>query len=166
MTQDVEAVATAYELAAFETVQELKPALPVKWSLEKFEVAQDLALSGKTKSKISKDRKIPLPVINKWLESSEFRDYIDSIVLEAAKINKNKRLQLLVKTLAAREDLAEQEGYADFSRKDSLDIISEIRKETGEDKGSQQSNYTTLLESLLKHSIENQPKVIQVENKQ
>lgn len=155
---------SAYELASFETVHVATPAMPVQWSLEKFNVAHDLATTGKTKTKIAKDRKIPLAVINKWLESGEFRDYVDSIVQEAAKVSKNSRLKLLMKTLAAREEQAELEGYAEFSRKDSLDIIAEIRKETGEDKGSQQSNYTTLLESLLKHSMENQPKIIQVES--
>lgn len=155
-------VVAANELASFETEYEAKPAMPVRWSIEKYNVAHELALSGKSKRQVAKELKIPLTAINKWLESGEFRDYIDSIVVEAAKANKNRRLQLLMKTLAAREAQAEEEGYADFSRKDSLEIIAEIRKETGEDKGANQSNYTNLLESLLKHSMDNQPKVIQI----
>lgn len=159
---DLVAVVDASELAEFETPYERKPALPVKWSIEKYNVAHALALSGKTKTAIAKQFKISLPMINRWLESGEFRDYVDSIVTDAAKLNKNHRLKLLLKSLAAREAQAEEEGYADFTRKDSLEIIAEIRKETGEDKSLNQSNYTNLLESLLKHSMEHQPTVINV----
>lgn len=156
-------VSGATELASFETPSYgVTPLLPVQWSIEKYKVAQELALSGKTKTKIAKDLKIPLAVINKWLENKEFTEYINDIVTEGAKALKSKRLQLLMKTLQAREERAELDGYDTFSSKDGLDIISEIRKETGEDKGSGQSNYTNLLESLLKHSIAHQQTVIQV----
>ena len=160
-------VSGASELASFET-----PALgitkvaPVQWSIEKYKVAQELALSGKKKTTIAKELKIPLAVINKWLENQEFNEYVQEIVLEGAKTLKSKRLQLLMKTLQAREERAELDGYDTFSSKDGLDIISEIRKETGEDKGSGQSNYTNLLESLLKHSITHQQPVIQVGGKE
>lgn len=154
---------TASELASFETpVCGVTQVLPVQWSIEKYKVAQELALSGKTKTKIAKDMKIPLAVINKWLENKEFNDYVQDIVTEGAKALKSKRLQILMKTLQAREERAELDGYDTFSSKDGLDIISEIRKETGDDKGSGQSNYTNLLESLLKHSIAHQQTVIQV----
>lgn len=154
---------SANELASFETpAPSAVKILPVQWSIEKYNVAQELALSGKTKTKISKDLKIPIAIINKWLESKEFTEYINSIVMEYAKASKAERLRLLMKALKAKEDLAELDGYDTFSRKDPLDIIAEIRKETGEDKGSGQSNYTSLLENLLKHSITNQQPIIQV----
>lgn len=167
-TENLPVVATAAsELAEFETPVYAPTKLPpVQWSIEKYTVAQELALSGKTKTKIAKDLKIPLAVINKWLENEEFRDYVNDVVMEGAKTLKSKRLQLLMKTLQAREERAELDGYDTFSNKDSLDIISEIRKETGEDKGSGQSNYTNLLESLLKHSITHQQPVIQVGGKE
>jgi len=157
------AVLGAGELEEFETASYGASKMPpVQWSIEKFKVAEELALSGKTKTRISKDLKIPIAVINKWLENAEFNEYVNSIVLEFAKTSKASRLKLLMKTLKAREDQAELDGYDTFSRKDGLEIIAEIRKETGEDKGVGQSNYTNLLESLLKHSIANQQPVIQV----
>ena len=156
----------AHELASFETpVYGVTKVAPVQWSIEKYNVAQELALSGKTKSKIAKDMKIPLAVINKWLENPEFNEYIREIVMEGAKILKADRLQVLMKTFAARKERAELDGYDTFSSKDGLDIVAEIRKETGDDKGSGQSNYTNLLESLLKHSIAHQQPVIQVGGK-
>lgn len=156
-------VCGAHELASFETpVPSLVQVTPVHWSIEKYKVAEELALSGKTKKTIAKDLKIPLAVINRWLESKEFSEYVNSIVMEYAKASKAERLKLLMKTLKAREEQAELDGYDTFSKKDSLDIVAEIRKETGEDKGSGQSNYTSLLENLLKHSITNQQPIIQV----
>ena len=156
-------VSGASELASFETpVLGTTKVAPVQWSIEKYNVAQELALSGKTKSKIAKDMKIPLAVINKWLENREFTEYVQEVVTEGAKALKSKRLQILMKTLNAREERAELDGYDTFSNKDGLDIISEIRKETGEDKGNGQSNYSNLLENLLKHSIAHQQTVIQV----
>jgi len=150
-------------LEAFETpVSGAVTVAPVQWSIEKYNVAQELALSGKTKTRVSKDLKIPLAIINRWLENKEFTEYINSIVMEYAKASKAERLKLLMKTLKAREDQAELDGYDTFSKKDSLDIVAEIRKETGEDKGNGQSNYTNLLENLLKHSITHQQPIIQV----
>lgn len=169
MSADLLPVVTtdASELAEFETPSAgLTKVVPVQWSIEKYKVAQELALSGKKKTTIAKELKIPLAVINKWLENQEFTEYVQEIVLEGAKTLKSKRLQLLIKTLQAREERAELDGYDTFSSKDGLDIISEIRKETGEDKGSGQSNYTNLLESLLKHSITHQQPVIQVGGKE
>lgn len=156
-------VSGASELASFETpVYAPVKVEPVRWSIEKYKVAQALALSGKKKTNIAKDMKIPLAVINKWLESEEFCDYVNEIVMEGAKKLKTRRLQDLMKTLQAKEDRAELDGWDTFSTKDGLDVLSEIRKETGEDKGNGQSNYTNLLENLLKHSIAHQQTVIQV----
>jgi len=157
------ALCGAGELEAFETASYGAAKMPpVQWSIEKFKVAEELALSGKTKTRISKDLKIPIAVINKWLENSEFNEYVNSIVLEFAKTSKAYKLKLLLQALKAKEDQAELDGYDTLGRKDVLDIMSEIRKETGEDKGAGQSNYTNLLESLLKHSIAHQQPVIQV----
>lgn len=150
-------------LASFETEVPAVAVVPVRWSYEKHAVAVMVALEGKTKTAIAKELGIPLSAINTWLKHPEFQAYIDQIVTEGALKLKNKKLQLLMKTLAAREEEAEKDGYSSFSRKDSLDIIAEIRKETGEEH-SADSSYTSLLEQLVLKSVTPPTKIITVED--
>jgi hypothetical protein len=156
----------AHELAEFETPYVQVQAMPVQWSIEKIKVAQLLALTGKTKTAVAKEMKLPLTVINKWLENGEFNEYIRNLVTEGASILKAKRLQLLTKILDARIEEAEREGYSCVTKKDTVDIVSELRKETGEDKHIDNS-YTSLLEKLVLSSTQHnnvQPKIINVED--
>lgn len=149
-------------LASFETLHTQKQIAPILWSMEKYTVAQELALSGKTKTAIAKELGIPLTAINVWLKHPDFQAYVNQVVMDGASLLKSKKLQLLTKTLAARESEAELNGYSTFSNKDSLDIISEIRKETGDER-SADSSYTSLLEKLVTSSMK-QPKMIVVED--
>jgi transposase-like protein len=162
MSNEIAEVVDAGSLASFETVQKEVQVVPVRWSIEKFRVAQEIALSGKTKTAIAKELGIPLTAINTWLKNNEFQEYINQTVLDGASLLKAKKLQLLTKTLAAREAEAELNGYASFSNKDSLDIISEIRKETGDERTAD-SSYTSLLEKLVSNSMK-QPKTLIVES--
>jgi len=162
MSNEIAEVVDAGSLASFETVQKEVRVVPVRWSIEKFRVAQEIALSGKTKTAIAKELGIPLTAINTWLKNNEFQEYINQTVLDGASLLKAKKLQLLTKTLAAREAEAELNGYASFSNKDSLDIISEIRKETGDERTAD-SSYTSLLEKLVSNSMK-QPKTLIVES--
>lgn len=160
---DLMVLGGAGQLEEFETpAQGFTPVVPVQWSIEKYKVAQELALSGKTKTKIAKELGIPLAVINKWLENPDFVNYVNEVTMEGAKAMKSWKLRLLTKALKAKEDRAELDGYDTLTNKDTLDIMGEIRKETDGEKGPGQSNYTNLLESLLKHSIAHQQTVIQV----
>jgi len=161
MSNEIAEVVDAGSLASFETVQKEVQVVPVRWSIEKFRVAQEIALSGKTKTAIAKELGIPLTAINAWLKNSEFQEYINQTVMDGASLLKAKKLQLLTKTLAAREAEAELNGYATFSNKDSLDIISEMRKEQGLEHTAD-SSYTSLLEKLVSNSMK-QPKTITVE---
>jgi transposase-like protein len=161
MSNELTETVDAGSLASFETVQKEVQVVPVRWSIEKFRVAQEIALSGKTKTAIAKELGIPLTAINTWLKNSEFQEYINQTVMDGASLLKAKKLQLLTKTLAAREAEAELNGYASFSNKDSLDLISEIRKETGDERTAD-SSYTSLLEKLVSNSMK-QPKTITVE---
>lgn len=162
MSNEIAEVVDAGSLASFETVQKEVQVVPVRWSIEKFRVAQEIALSGKTKTAIAKELGIPLTAINTWLKNNEFQEYINQTVMDGASLLKAKKLQLLTKTLAAREAEAELNGYASFSNKDSLDIISEIRKETGDERTAD-SSYTSLLEKLVSNSMK-QPKTLIVES--
>lgn len=155
----------ASKLASFETAHTQQQIAPIVWSVEKFRVAQMIAIDGKTKTAIAKELGIPLSAINTWLKHPDYKAYIEQTVLDAAKAIKNKKLQLLIKTLAAREAEAELEGYSTFSRKDSLDIMTEIRKETGEERAADTS-YTQLLEKMVLNSAKGiQPlKVINAED--
>lgn len=162
MSKELVEIVDAGTLASFETEQGPTQVVPVRWSMEKYRVAQEIALSGKTKTAIAKEQGIPLTAINIWLKSPEFQEYINQTVMDGATALKAKKLQLLMKTLSAREAEAEEDGYSTFSRKDSLDVIAEIRKETGEER-STDSSYTSLLEKLVTNSMK-QPKTIIVED--
>ena len=155
-------VSGAFELASFETTvsHEVLPA--VKWSIQKYEVAQMIALMGLKKTEIAKQTKVPLATINNWLKNSEFSDYINKLALESVNVLKAKRIQLLTKMLDARIEEAEDEngGYAKLSRKDTLDIIKELRDETEEAEKKQESSYTKLLEKILLNSTP--PKVVDI----
>ncbi len=162
MTNELEAVAGADQLADFETEYVQVPSMPVKWSIQKFKVAQLIALSGKTKKAIAKEVGVPLPMINKWMENGEFSEYVNNLVMEGATLLKAKKLQILTKALDARIEEAEVEGYGSITRKDTLDIITEIRKETGEEK-SADSGYMGLLEKLvLQSSTNNQSRMVTI----
>lgn len=155
-----EAPATnAFELASFETPVDSTPLPNVVWSIEKHKVAQLLAVSGMSKSKISRETGVPLSTINKWLTHGEFTDYINSLVMESVTLMKAKRLQLLTKMLDARIEEAEVNGdYARLSKLDTLDIIAAIRKETGEEEKKDESKYTQILEKIV--GMTSTPKVI------
>lgn len=146
------------ELEEFETAYVPTQVVPLRWSIEKYKVAQMFALEGKTKNAIAKELGVPITAINTWLQNPEFQEYITKTVMDGAQALKAKKLQLLMKTLHAREQEAELEGYSSFSRKDSLEIIAEIRKEQGLDR-TEDSNYTALLEKLVTNSMK-QPKTI------
>lgn len=153
---------TPDSLASFETPHVEVEVVPIRWSIEKHKVAQMIALEGKTQKAIAEELGIPLGAIKTWLKHPEYRKYIARIVTEGAQELKTLKLQLLTKTLRAREEEAEKNGYSNFSNKDSLDIIAEIRKETGEERVVD-SGYTSMLEKLITNSMK-QPKTIVVED--
>lgn len=131
-----------------------------QWDLVQHQIAVDLACGGKTKTEIAKEYSISVATINAWMKSPDYKALVNEVIESEIRTYKNKRLQLLMKTLAAREEIAEINGYANFSDKDSLDVIKELRIESGDDSASANSNYAKLFGSLLKHSVENQPKII------
>lgn len=135
-------------LEDFET--EYAPTAPATfvWSVEKYQVAQLYAITGKSKKQISKELGLPLTFINKCFESNEFQKYMQELTLEAAKTLKAEKIMDLRKALAARRELAEDMGYENFSKKDTLDIMEALRKEIGEEK-TEDSNYAKLLEKLV-----------------
>lgn len=152
----------AFVLADFETAVPNEVLPPVMWSVQKYEVAQMIALSGMKVSEISKATMVPLSTIKRWQTNPEFQNYINTLALESVNIMKSKRIQLLTKMLDARIEEAEGENgsYSKLSRADTLEIIKELRKESEDDEKKQESNYTRLLEKILLNS--NPPKVIDV----
>lgn len=137
----------AFELADFETPVTSGSLPSVIWSIEKHTVAQMIALSGLTKTQISRETGVPLGTINRWCQHGEFSEYINKLVLESAQVMKAKRLQILNKILDARVEEIEAlgEGYARASGKDTLAIVEAIRKETGEEEAHQESQYVSVL---------------------
>lgn len=155
----------AFELADFETPLSTSAVPNVMWSIEKHKVAQMLALSGLSKTQISRECKVPLGAIKKWQESSEFRDYVNQLVLESANLMKAQRLQILTKILNARIDEAEKtDDYARLSKADTVDIIAALRKETAEDEEKKESKYVQILEKMVE--LTHQPKVVSLPNQQ
>ncbi len=143
------------ELNDFETPYLPRVAEPMKWSIEKYKVAELLAFSGKTRKVIAKELALPLSVITKWCENTEFMDAVHEMLGDKIKHMKNSRLLVLNKILQARIEQAEIEGYADASRKDTVEIIAEMRKESTGDP-STDSNYARLLEKLVMNQIPTQ----------
>jgi anion-transporting ArsA/GET3 family ATPase len=140
----------ASQLEAFETPIYERPLKPLTWSIEKYEVAQQLALSRKTITQISEDTMVPLSAINRWRAHPDFRAYMDKLVLDTAETLKARRLQLLSKVLDARVERAEELGdYASLTSKDTLDVLEAIRKETVDDQPKESSKYLKTLEALL-----------------
>ena len=149
-------VVSISELAEYETPVSTTPVPAVAWSMEKHMVAQFLATKGMSKVQVSRETGVPLSAINKWLQNSEFTSYINQIVLDCASVMKAKRLGLLSKILDARIEEAERTGdYARLSKMDTLDIISAIRKETGDEDAAKESSYTRIMEKFLE--INNRP---------
>ena len=153
----------ASELSIYETASGNNQVAPVVWSLEKYKVAELLALSSKTKTAISKETNIPVTVINKWLQHPEFKEYVNNIVTTAAKEVHTELMKLKMKVIAARVEEAELNGYSTLTNKDTLDVMAEVRKDTSGDK-TQDSSYTNLLEKLVMNSLHTQPKTIVVED--
>ena len=140
----------AFELASFETPVVTTTVPNVRWSIEKHLVAQDLAIAGINKTQISKNRKVPVPTINKWLENGEFRDYVNQIVMEAAGTAKALLISLDLKILNARIAAAEESGdYGRLSGKDTLDIADNLRKLTGADESKEDSGYASIMKKIL-----------------
>ena len=154
---------TAYEMASYETEAPIEQLPPVLWSVQKYDVAQLLALSGLKITEISKATKVPLGTINAWRKSTEFMEYVNRITLESAALLKAKRLQVLTKTLDARIRKIEEDEDGDWakaSRKDTLDILKEIREETEVTEEKEESSYMKLLEKLMLTS--NPPQLVEL----
>ena len=143
-------------LAEFERETPLTPIKPLKWSVEKYEVAQLLALSRMTMVQVAEETGVPVHAIQRWKRHPEFQEYMDRVTLDTAETLKAKRLQVLRKILDARLELAEETGsYVNLSGKDTLDILEALRKETEAEENKPESNYLKTIEALLQKTVEN-----------
>lgn len=139
-----------FELADFETPCSNEVIRPMVWSVQKYEVAQMLALHGKSKSEVSMLTHVPISTINVWCKHPDFIEYTKSLIEQAAATMKNDNISLLKKIVAARVEQAEISGdYSKLSNKDTLDIIKELNVITEDDTKKEESNYTKLLERLV-----------------
>lgn len=145
------------ELCSFEQPVPLVPIKPLQWSVEKYEVAQLLALSRMNVAAVSAETGVPIHAIRRWKSHPEFQEYMDQLVLESASTLKALRLQVMRKILDARLAFAEDSGnYAALSSKDTLDLLDAMRKETEAQEAQPESNYMKTLEDLLKRTMERQ----------
>lgn len=142
-----------FALADFETPVPSETIPPLKWSVQKYTVAQMIALHGKSKRAISLETKVPLNTINNWLAHPDFQAYIKQTLEQAAATMKNDSISLLTKIISARVAEAEVSGdYASLSKKDTLDIVKELNALTEDDNKKEESTYTKLLEKLIGNS--------------
>lgn len=149
--KELEKATGAFELADFETPLGSKELMPVVWSLEKHTVARMLALEGKSRAKISRETTVPEATIKKWQENEEFQEFMNSLVLKAAGVIDAKILSAKMKTLDARiAETEELDNWAQFTSKDSLELMSEIRKQTAKETESKNSPYLNVIERLAK----------------
>jgi restriction endonuclease len=141
-------------LCSFEQPVPNVPIKSLQWSVEKYEVAQLLALSRMTLLQVSEETGVPAHAIRRWKAHPDFQEYMDNITLETANTLKAKRLQVLRKILDARLELVEESGnYAALSSKDTLDILDAIRKETEAQESQPESNYLKTIEDLFKRTM-------------
>lgn len=151
------------KLEDFERPVPTRPVMPLAWSIEKYEVAQLLALSRMTVSMVSEATMVPIHIIQKWKQHTDFTDYMNKLVLEGATVMKAKRLMILNKVLDARLERAELMGdYATLSTKDTLDILAEIRKETEDEDSKEKSTWMQTLDVLLTKTAEKQASIIEI----
>ena len=144
------------ELAAYEREVPTAPIKPLTWSIEKYEVAQLLALSRMTHAQIAEHTLVPISAITRWKQHPDFRKYMEDVVLESAETLKARSLMLLSKVLDARVEAAEQGGsYTNLTSKDTIDILAEMRKQTEGDKDEEKSKYVQIVEALLKKTTAN-----------
>lgn len=145
---------TTFELADFETPLPTEAISPLIWSVEKYKVAQMIALHGKSIIDISRETKVPLSTINVWRKHPDFQDYIRQTIDKAASTMKQDNISMLTKIIAARVADAELSGdYASLSKKDTLELIKELNSITAEDTKREASTYDKLLEKLVMNSI-------------
>ena len=149
ITKELEPIPT-FELASFETPVSLEVVRPIQWSVQKYEVAQMMALQGKSKAQISRDTKVPLGTINYWASHPDFVDYLKSLIDSAAASMKNQNISLLSKIIAARVAEAELSGnYASLSKMDTAVLLRDLTELTEADNKREESNYAKLLEKLV-----------------
>lgn len=147
-----------FELASFETPVPETTIPPMVWSVEKYTVAQMIALHGKSKADISKETKVPLSTINYWLKHPEFQEYIRKIIDQAAATMKQDNISLLTKIIAARVAEAEISGdFASLSTKDTLELVKELNKITEDDSKKEETGYMRLLEKLFVGTVQKNP---------
>jgi hypothetical protein len=139
-----------FELADFETPVSTESIAPIVWSVQKYMVAQMIALHGKSLADISRETKVPLHTINAWRKHPDFQDYIHKTIDQAASTMKQDNISLLTKIIAARVAEAEITGdYASLSKKDTLELVKELNNITEDDTKKEASTYEKLLEKLV-----------------
>lgn len=149
------------QMEPFERPVSTKPMRPIAWSIEKYEAAQLLALSRMTEGDVAKELKIPLRVLRKWKLHPEFSEYMCKLALDGESALKAKRLMIMQKILDARIAQAEERGdYAGLSNKDTLAIITELRKETEGEDSKEKSNWMQTLDVLLSKTAEKQAQLL------
>lgn len=143
-----------YQMADFETPVPTEVVPAMVWSVQKYKVAQMIALQGKTRKQISEETKVPLWTIDKWANHVDFKAYVKSLIEQAAATMKQENISLLSKVIAARVEQAEKTGdYASLSRKDTLEIIKELNTMTEDETKREESQYSRLLEKLVLNSL-------------
>jgi len=153
------------ELEDFETPVGTRPIKPMAWSIEKYCIAQSLALEGKTRVKISEETGIPLSVIRKWEKHADFQAYMVELVMKKKEQLEALHLQALSKTLRAKMDRAEEtDDWVNFSKKDPTAIMETFHNISGAKEESEQSNYAKMMELLLEKSNKQKQKTIEVVN--
>lgn len=156
---------STFQLAEYETPVPTESIAPIIWSVEKYKVAQMIALHGKSKADISRETKIPLNTIHSWCKHPDFQAYIRSTIDKAASTMQQDNISLLTKIIAARVEEAELSGdYAGLSKADTMDLVKELNKMTNNDGKKEASTYTQLLEKLVVNSMPKQPLITNSNN--
>lgn len=138
-------------LEEYERPVSSSPIKPLVWSIEKYEVAQLLAISGYTIAKISEVTTVPITAIKKWKQHPDFIKYMDDCLSDTSVDLKKFRIGLLRKVISARVDRVEEMGgdYSILSTKDTADLLAELRKETEKNEDKEQTQYMRTIEALL-----------------
>jgi hypothetical protein len=151
------------QLEPFETEQSLTPVKPVKWSFEKYEIAQMIGIEGLTPEECAKEKGIPVKTIKHWLKNGEFLDYVNQMTLQAAEALKADNIRTLVAIKNAKFNKAVESGdLASASKKDLVDIIMNLNELTEKENKGQEAGFMSQMEEFLKRSKEYNSGVIDV----
>lgn len=148
-------------LATYETPVTLRQVKALEWSTERYLVCELVATSGMSDAKISETTGIPITAIKRWKKHPDFIQEVRNIIQKEISDMRTFRLGLCMRMINSRVDKIDEMGgdFSMLSTKDTLDIMSEMRKDSEVKDDVEQSQYMKTIEALISKT---QPVILQL----